>query len=669
MGMRRMKLLVGLVLLLAASLGFADNGTVQLTTLPTITVADGRSTVTVSAYVRRTSGQPVPDGTQVLFSTSLGTIKDASLVQTANGVARVVLQTGTIPGTAKITATALGTGAINTVDLEFLSDRALLSTAKEYVEIVAAGYMSYSLDQKVLGAAGINHGAKLRYREIEIDADDLQLNIPAYEVRAKKAHLKMGKVNQNFDELNLKLTSRKGVGTTTVTPASPIVASAVGQVPWFEATHDYFGLANIRSGGISPFSETFDPTQFTFLDLSDSTSLILAKKAVVFPQKEIQFQRAEILVGGVKVLKLPLYEQPLNTASNIATDQMFGIQNNQLLINYPYYLTLRPGQTSLFRLTTGQDYGSRGLAVNRGLALNYELGWNKGNDFDGGLTLSGTTSRTWDLSAHQYIRFDDRTSATAFFDMPEGQSYFTSLNFIKQFDGYGLSVNTSTSHTISGNRFDSNQMTMAFGSDPIKIGPLPLRTSVGVSANLNDTKTSIESRSQSSAGLYVRNQLIPYRLDRFTQFNGSFTVMEQSGRNTVSGLAFQGNAMLSRQFGNLASAILTYDYLENGFNSGLTGRHQLSFTGQLHQGNFGSNLTATKALDVDRVSLFADLSYQLARPWRLSYSYTLDRYIGNTYVDYIAALGFRIGIREVGLTFSGRTKRFGIQLLGTSFGY
>src|SRR5689334_1106295 len=117
--MRGIKLLASFLILLLVAMSLGEGGNIQLTTLPTITVADGRSTVTISAYVRRPSGQFVPDGTQVRFDTNLGTFRDVPIVQTVNGVARIILQTGTVTGTAKITATALGVGAVTTIDIEF----------------------------------------------------------------------------------------------------------------------------------------------------------------------------------------------------------------------------------------------------------------------------------------------------------------------------------------------------------------------------------------------------------------------------------------------------------------------------------------------------------------------------------------------------------------------
>jgi hypothetical protein len=303
------------------------------------------------------------------------------------------------------------------------------------------------------------------------------------------------------------------------------------------------------------------------------------------------------------------------------------------------------------------------------MSLNYELNWNRGDEFDGGLMLSGMTGNNWDLSARQYIRFSDQSTATAFFDMPQGRSVFTSLNYGKQFNGFGMSLNGSTTQSIRGNRFNTNQLSMVVEKDPMRLRGLPLRWSYGLNANASNSASSLTNRSQSTLGVHLRTQLIPQKLDRATQLNGYFTVTEQMAHNAVNGLSLQGSATVSRQFGSGASALLTYDYFENGFSSGLTGKHQLSLSGNMFQGNFSGTVAASRALDVDKISLFADLSYRLTSLWRLTYSYTMDRYLGSTYVDYTAALGYRIGFREVGLTYSARTKRFGIQLLGTGLGY
>lgn len=93
---------------LACSSGnpIAPSGTVlTITVSPSRIGLDGTATVTVTG--RRPDGNPLPDGTEIRFSTSLGVID--SLVETDNaGVARATLRADGRPGTATVTASTGG---------------------------------------------------------------------------------------------------------------------------------------------------------------------------------------------------------------------------------------------------------------------------------------------------------------------------------------------------------------------------------------------------------------------------------------------------------------------------------------------------------------------------------------------------------------------------------
>ena len=84
-------------------------------------------------------------------------------------------------------------------------------------------------------------------------------------------------------------------------------------------------------------------------------------------------------------------------------------------------------------------------------------------------------------------------------------------------------------------------------------------------------------------------------------------------------------------------------------------------------GGLSFNFFGSRSLDVDRTTVQLDAGYRFARDWRLSYAYTFDRFFGDSFFDYNFILGYRIGYREFGLTWSHRTKRIGFQVLGTTF--
>ncbi len=82
-----------LPLALATSLAFvstlahADTTAIRLNAFPSVSVADGRSTSTITAEVRDLNGRTVPDGTKVVFTTSLGSFRE-SVITTTGGTAR-----------------------------------------------------------------------------------------------------------------------------------------------------------------------------------------------------------------------------------------------------------------------------------------------------------------------------------------------------------------------------------------------------------------------------------------------------------------------------------------------------------------------------------------------------------------------------------------------------
>jgi len=76
-----------LVLWCLAVAAWAGDGAVRLGANPWISLADGRSNVWVTAQVTDHAGRNVPDGTQIVFQTNLGSFRE-SVVPTINGMAR-----------------------------------------------------------------------------------------------------------------------------------------------------------------------------------------------------------------------------------------------------------------------------------------------------------------------------------------------------------------------------------------------------------------------------------------------------------------------------------------------------------------------------------------------------------------------------------------------------
>ena len=394
--------------------------------------------------------------------------------------------------------------------------------------------------------------------------------------------------------------------------------------------------------------------------------MVSSQKAVVFPRKEIQFQKAEVMVGGVKVMKMPLYSVSLTSGQTLVTDNIVNLNDNQLAIDYPYYLTLKPGETSAVRLRTGQRYG-RGTGVSRGIFLDYELSWNRGDEMDGGFTFSNIARSDWSLGLRQFYRFNQDTTASAMLEMPAGKNIFGNLNFNHQMQGWNLGFFGNASQSLSGTKFNTQNYSLSLEHDPVKVGNLPVRLYYGFTADHKLASTSLGSSEQSGYGVRVRSQLNPTRIDNHTTVNGSFSVAQLMGNNVNKGLTLLGSASITRQIGDGASLAAIYDYTQDPFSSELLGNHRLTLQAFYNQGRLGFNFFGSRSLDIERFSYYADVNYRISGLWRIMGSYTFDKYLSDTYLDYNATIAYRLGIREIGVTWSHRTKRFGIQVFGASF--
>ena len=666
----------------------ADQRLVRITAFPNIALADGRSQITINAEVRDTAGRLVPDGTRVVLATTLGYFRE-NIVTTSGGLARGNLTAGGIPGIAKITAQVLGDASVPSVlEYEFVADKKLLASAQEYVEVYAGEQLEYTYDTQILDAAGVGRKAKLRYRDLTIEADDIQYSVSAGEVRARNALVRYGKKGkaQGFSEFYTRLSSRKGFGVAPVRTRrwETVVPNgrdgfafvrekldAEGNSVGYELPPETetLGILEISSAGTRPGTNPMGERAFAFADLSESLSSVTAKRATIVPRRLINFQRADLRVSGQRIMSAPLYQLPLTQSSSpIITEQIVNMNDNQLAVNYPYYLSLGANSSSLLRFRTGQSYG-RTTAVNRGAYLDYELNWNRGDEATGGLHMTGLARSDWSIGANQFLRVDSRTTANAQVEVPAGRSLFGSANVSRGFDGFQTTLAGNVSQALRGPKLSSRDLTFVAEKDPIPVANAPFDLFLGLTANDSTIENSFVSRRQTTTGARLRAQSHPIRLDGASTLTTSLTVNRYVGEVSGYPTTVFATTTLSRNLGSGASLLGTYDFAADGFNDALLGRHRLSMQGSLNRGSTNFTLFASRSLDLDRQSLYADGSYRLAKMWRLGSSYTYDGYLGSSFSDYNVFLGYRVGFREIGLVYSRRTGRVGIQLLSVPVGF
>ena len=666
----RLRFLLMLGQLAVAAAALASNGQIEVMAYPSMNVADAHSITTITVTVRDTNGRAVPDGTQVLFDTTLGSFRDP-VATTISGQTQAVLIAGSIPGTAVITVKCLSFNATAKYEYDFVKDRSLLSSEKEFIEITGPKQLKYSFDQQIVGCSGEKQDVHVRYRDITVDADDIQFDTRSYELRARNARLKIGKRQfPNFSDLYMVLNQRKGIGTGTydglkVDPDDPFRLFG-NVVRLFAQPAEVFGLVAINQDGVKPTHDTTAASKFTFQDLSNTRSAVYAKQAVIFPHKEIQFHRAAIYVDDTKIVSLPLYDVNLLQPTEFAFPSIVNVNDSSLAINYPQYIELKPGETSLIRLHAGDNYG-RTFGSAHGIFLDYELDWNKGDDMDGGLDYSGLARKDWSLGVHQFFRLDPQSSIYGQVEVPAGKSLFGSASYSSELQRFSVSLSENVTQTFEGPKLNTQQSQFVVEHDPIKAGKLPLNLFYGATASYNNGSNAILAQTQSNYGLRVRAQSLPLRMGSQDIVNAGVSVSKLVGTGTPPGLAVIGSVSLSHSFSNQVSSTFTYSYTRDGFTDILLGRNEVSLHTGADLGKFGLDLDASKSLDLDREDLYGDASLHLFGPWRIASSFTFDRYVGQQLLDYYWVLFYRLGTRDVGLSWSRVTHRLGIQVLGAQF--
>jgi hypothetical protein len=642
----------------------AQKAAVGLSVFPAMCVADGRSTVTVTAEVRDSGGSLVKDGARVVFETDRGSFRSGATVETRGGMARAVLQAPSSPGVARVRASVFNLNASSTIEVEFVADRSALANARDHLEIVAQDGLRYSTQHRVLEAKGEGSPAVLTYRGIVIKATDIQFNAMSWEVRARGASVTIGGRSGVYRELFLRLNQRRGLGLWVERQNVPEIVTLGTSVAVRSASKALIRVDEIGPEGIR-HSETTDLKDFQYADIADALSIVEAKRAVVYPNRNVQFQGANVRLAGQSVMSLPLFQVDLASSAPVITDQFFRVTNNSVNIDYPYYLDLAPGRTSFLRLRYGNRFGNS-LGATGGTYLDYEHRWYSGSRIDGGLVVSGLGRDDWGAGVRHFWQPDEETSVSAQIDFPAHRDLNASFHAARQLGEYSGNLSLNYGQSLTGQRYRSDQALLTLHRDPQQIGRSPILLTYGLTAQRR-ALSGLSSGPQESAGFQARIDSRPLAIDGRNTLTVSLNASKLFGTNVLPGLAHGGSVYLQSSLFDGFYLQTGIEYVRDGYTEGLLGTTRLNSEAAFVTGPFSLRGSLARSLDADRISAQLGADYRIGGLWRVSYGYTWDRYDGGSFLDQSLVLGYRLGFREVGLSYSARTKRLGIELLGARF--
>ncbi|OYT75675.1 MAG: hypothetical protein CFK49_02000 [Armatimonadetes bacterium JP3_11] len=616
------------------------NGAIRLTAYPTAAVADGASQILITAEIRTAQGKPVPDGTQVAFNTTLGVFREP-IATTEGGVARATLIASQLPGTATLTATAIGLGVVGETQVLFVATQEELRSATDYVQVLGAEYLAYANEQRVLAASGKERGASVRFGFTLIQADDLQLEVDTLRVKARNAVLRFGSEQHEFAELSYELRSSQGFGV--------------------RQHQNRWEVVRVRSGVVEPFDAIAPPELFQFADISESELVIKAAQIWFYPGERIQFHRAEFYVGAVKSLSVPLYSQSL-WSGGIGSDTLVGVQNGQVYLDVPYYYTLTPTQIGALRLRTAQ-VGGRTVSAARGMFVDLEHEYRMGLG-TGVFSLTSLARDDWGVNWRHQQPLSPTTRFSLWLDSPAHRGIYGSMQLSHQARGYSTGITVAGSSFWQGTSANSLRSDLFIETTPRRLADMPLRQSFSLSLTTNRTQTTLGPQNRQGIGIRTRWNLIPQSLGRSTTLTGGVTIGRFVGNLPNAGWSITGTLGITHALGAGGALSLTYDYAQDALGANLLGRHRLS--GSLNW-SLGDHYYLTgymsRALDADSVSYVGDFSWRISPLWRMGVGYTLQSYNQYDFRDHTFTIAYRIGYREVALTWSSFTRRWSVDLL------
>lgn len=657
------RLLLWVSLLFSAVAAIAADGTIEAQFFPDAVVADGVSRLAVTVTIRDRNGNLVPDGTQVLFEATLGGLTQ-SQVGTVQGIARTNLVAGTLPGTSIVTVSVLQFRATGRYPVRFLRSRAELREANQTLDVVGPKRLTFSPNSALIRVDGPGRKAVVRYGDLTVSADDLQINTSTLEVRAREATLIGLGEELDFRSLQFNLKQRTGLGVLRVMEWRTVIEPTPPVPKVSRSLEQRLRFVQIAPGEpMKPIAGPFNNPAFELQDIYADTTLVYARRATVVLGRETLLQDAVVDVNGTRVLSVPKFRVGQQLQSEVITDEFVQVSNNQLALNFPYYLQLGAGDDAALRFRYGNRF-SRGVGGGGGIFLDFEKNWNGTEESRGGLALRGVGRDDWVLNARQIQRISPTMRASFQVDLNRLDSLFGNMFVEQSLNRWLLTYSGSTNRTLRKGSFDSSEQNINLTQRAQRLGSLPLSVTTGVSYN---------SRTSKSQGVRRRTEYAA--ADLFFTFDSvrlSQSVLSTSGRvsridghNVRNGWTSSLSSSLSGTLGTGVFASLNYDFSDDAFSASLLGRHRLSSNLTYDVGNAYLSVFASRSLDQSRYSIQSDASYRLGQLWRLGGVYTVEGFAGSSFSDSSAVVAYRIGFREIGLSYSLRTRRLGFELLGT----
>ncbi len=614
--------------------------------------ADGRSTSQVTVIVSTGGGAPAPDGTEVRFTTTAGSI--VPVARTTAGRAVGVLTAGSSPNIAQVTAIVGAASA--TTEVEFVAG----DYQPPSIVLRVEGEVGYSVDQGMLIASE----AVLMHGDLRIAADAIEFDERRGQVRAQgNVEISRGDITVHADAL--WYSPEESAGALLIYGRQP-------QMVPFRSD-----LLTLQSPQPALDLRSFEPFR-----VERGRSWVRADAATVWPRERIQFTRAEVLVNGRTVLALPHYFYDYRgTPLNPISQQLRYTQFEGLVVDMPYFFQFGQTRSAAVRFRyagRGSSYG--GFASPRqgfslGLEQIYDVGGGGGRFF---VDSFPTYDRSLEWVHNQAFGGGRRLGASLRYQ-PRSDYLKNALSGSASLSvpmaGWDLSLGAygSSSQTRASGALQRSRSTLTTRLDartrpqPVRGTGLSWRASGALVRGPVGSQSSLEAGFYQSAGISLTHRPLSLGFANLTLDAG----LEQLA-GARSGASLRGRAVLARSLGKGGDITVAWDQEFAGGTS-LTSAYRKSLTATL-SGGASTGLQGYAYVswvpDLDATSVTAGASRPLVAGLRMdvSWSYSSAGYqdsFGNEFTTRFSYLQMSLvrplGLLDIRLTWSPQGRDYGLN--------
>ena len=643
--MKFISILITIALLFLALIApsMAGVGGISLQSNPSALPADGQSTCIITAQVTDSSGRPVPDGTVIQFSASLGSIE--SQASTVAGAARVRLASSEISGTSIITATWVEGSAVAMLSVPIGEVQQV--SGPKYINVESDEYMAFSVDGRILEAIG---NVKIRYLSLELYAHKAQIDLEKNRIVAKSMDR----------ERPLTILTNKGRSEGNMFSGS--ISGGEGLLLSIESGKVQKIELSKSVPELSEEEPIYIPEQFDMYDLSESAMVIKSKAVTIFPNQKINFTQASIYVSGKRMVTLPYYVLRLDGYIN-SNEQYIGCGTDGLKLSFPLYYALTPSSSGALLVRHGVSPGWGIYTGQPGWHLDVAQKYNTDNS-EGELNFNRVLNSDWGARFTHSQQLDPATNGYLYVDFPSHRDIFANVNLARSYKTVNVGLSIAGSNSSGCNSTSSD---VYIQTKPWKLGDGPFTYNLAARTSYIDTSGVDSAIRQSLEGTINSMPLI---VSPSISLRTSTGLAYLWGDKYTTGLSTIASAMVDCKLSSYGNLQLSYRYSDkSNVYSYVLGRQSLaaSLTAASPNNNIRLSLYGIMGLDYNSFNLLGDLSYYFAPGWRFGVTSTINQYPTGCYNDLELALGKAIANRELILVWSKSKGRLLLELGSVSF--